>query len=129
MNEIFKIIGIGLITLIAYIIIKPLKPELAIFISVVGVCIVLLFCVDGLIEIIDTMTEFVNKTGINVELFSCVLKIIGVGYITEFASNLCITSGNSSIADAISLAGKIAILVLSLPILTSLINLIIEILP
>lgn len=129
MSDIFKVIGIGLITLIAYIIIKPLKPELAVFISISGVCIILLFCIDGLVDVINTMTNFVNKTGIDAGLFACVLKIVGIGYVTEFASNLCINSGNSSIADAISLAGKIAILLLSLPILTSLVNLIIEILP
>lgn len=129
MSELLKIIGVGLVTLIAYIILKPLKPELSVFISVIGVCIILMFCIDGLVGVIETMTQFVNKTGIDTELFACVLKIVGVGYIAEFASNLCTTAGNSSIADAISLAGKITILVLSLPILTNLINLIIEILP
>lgn len=129
MNELFKIIGVGLVTLIAYIIVKPLKPEIAVFISVIGVSIILMFCVDGLVGVVETMTQFVDKTGIDSNLFACVLKIVGIGYITEFASNLCVTAGNSSIADAISLAGKITILVLSLPILTNLINLIIDILP
>lgn len=129
MFELFKIIGIGIVTLIAYIIIKPLKPDIAVFISVIGVSIILISCLDGLVKIIDTLTDFVNKTGIDAGLFACVLKIVGIGYVSEFASNLCINAGNSSIADGISLAGKIAILVLSLPILSSLINLIIEILP
>ena len=129
MIELFKLIGIGFVTLIAYIIIKPLKPDIAVFISIIGITIMLMSCIDGLVKVIETMTEFVNKTGINVELFACVLKIIGIGYITEFSCNLCINAGNSSIADGISLAGKISILLISLPILKSLIDLIIEILP
>ena len=41
MIELFKIIGIGILTLIAYLIIKPLKPEVAVFISLVGSVIVI----------------------------------------------------------------------------------------
>lgn len=129
MLELFKIIGIGFLTLIAYLIIKPLKPELAIFVSLVGTIVVILSCVDGFMQIINTMTSFVEKTGINTGLFGCILKIIGVGYVVEFASSICSNAGNSGIADAITLAGKITILVVSLPIINSLINIIIEILP
>lgn len=129
MTELFKIIGIGFLTLIAYLIIKPLKPELAVFISIVGSIIILISCVDGLMEIINTMTSFVEKTGLNTGLFACVLKIIGVGYIIEFSSSICSNAGNSSIAEVINLAGKITILVISLPIIKSLIEIIMEILP
>lgn len=129
MIELFKIIGIGILTLIAYLIIKPLKPEVAVFISLVGSVIVIMSCIDGLMQVINTMTSFVEKTGINTGLFGCILKIIGVGYVIEFASGICSNSGNSGLADAITLAGKITILVISLPIINSLITIIMEILP
>lgn len=129
MTELFKIVGIGFLTLIAYLIIKPLKPELAILVSVVGSIIVLLSCVDGLMDVVSTMAEFAQKTGLNTGLFGCILKIIGVGYVIEFSSSVCSSAGNSNIADVINLAGKITILVLSLPIIKSLIDIIMEILP
>lgn len=129
MIELFKIIGIGILTLIAYLIIKPLKPEVAVFISLVGSVIVIMSCIDGLMQVINTMTSFVEKTGINTGLFGCILKIIGVGYVIEFASSICSNAGNSGLADAITLAGKITILVISLPIINSLITIIMEILP
>ena len=127
--ELYKIFGVALLTLFAYVILKPIKPELSIFLTIIGVSLILFFCVDGIFSIIKTMTHFVEKTGIDVQLFSCLLKIIGVGYLTEFASNLCSTAGNASLADAVALAGKIAILIVGLPILSNLLNLIIEILP
>lgn len=129
MAELFKIVGVGFLTLIAYLIIKPLKPELAVLVSVVGSVVVLLFCVDGLVEIIETMTAFAQKTGLNTGMFACILKIIGVGYVIEFSSSVCQSAGNSNIAEVINLAGKITILVLSLPIIKSLIDIIMEILP
>ncbi|MBO5102803.1 MAG: stage III sporulation protein AD, partial [Clostridia bacterium] len=57
------------------------------------------------------------------------LKIIGVGYITEFSSNLCADSGNSAVASKILLAGKLVIFVLAIPIITSLIDIIVSIMP
>ena len=129
MTELFKIIGIGLLTLITYIIVKPLKPDVAVFISIIGSVIILMFCIDELTDVIFQINIFVEKAGINSQLFACVLKIVGIGYIVEFSSNLCVDAGNSSLADKISLAGKITILVMSMPIISNLLNIIIEIMP
>lgn len=128
-SELFKIIGIGLASVVCYVIIKPLKPDVAIFISIAGSCLILIFCVDALSDVIFAITSLVEKTGINKSLFSTILKIIGIGYLIEFASSLCTEAGAATIADKIALAGKICILVLSIPIITNLINIIIEILP
>jgi len=128
-SELFKIIGVGLITLVCYVIVKPIKPDIAIFISLAGSCIIFIFCIESLSEIIFSVTNLVEKTGINKNLFSIILKIIGVGYLVEFASSLCAEAGASSISDKIVIAGKVYILVLSLPIITNLLNIIVEILP
>lgn len=128
-GELFKIIGVSILTTVCYVIVKPIKPEIAIFITIVGSCLVLIFCIDYLSEVIFAVTNLVEKTGINSQLFSSILKIIGIGYLTEFASNLCLDSGNSSMSERVLFAGKIGILVLSLPIITNLLNIIIEILP
>lgn len=129
MASLLKIIGICLLTVVAFVVIKPLKPELALFVSMAGSIVVLIMCIDSLTEVIQTMTSFVEKTGINNKLFSSVLKIIGIGYITDFSCSLCSSSGNSLIADIMAFAGKITIVVMSLPILNSIIEIILGILP
>ena len=96
---IFKIIGIGIITVFSYIVIKQLKPEFAIIVGLAGSIILLFSISDSIISVINSFASLVEKTGINIELFSLVLKIIGIGYLTEFAANLCMDSGCNSIAD------------------------------
>ena len=76
----------------------------------------------------DFLTIF-NKTNLNYELWSNMLKIVGVGFLTEFASGICVDTGNASIGEKIVIAGKILILCLALPIISNLLNVIIEILP
>ena len=73
-SELFKIIGIGLTTVVCYLIVKPIKPELAIFISLAGSCLIFIFCIDSLKEIISLITNLIEKTGINSSLFLIILK-------------------------------------------------------
>lgn len=127
--EIFKIIGIGLLTCIVAIIIKQVRPEFYIVVVLSGATVILFLVIDQLKIVFDYFLTIFNKTSLNYELFASVLKIVGVGFLTEFANGICVDTGNSSIGEKIVFAGKIVIVCLSLPIISSLLNVIIEILP
>ena len=58
------------------------------------------------------------------QVLKVLLKIIGVGYITEFASGILNDLGGGTISDKVVLGGKIAIVILSLPIIQDLLLLI-----
>lgn len=124
--DIFKIIGIGIITCIAVLIVKPIKPEIALVVGLAGGILIVFMIVDMLSQVMAVFTSIVDKTGFSKSLFSTILKIVGVGYLTEFSANLCEDSGNSSIANKILLGGKILILCVSLPVINSLLELIME---
>lgn len=127
--EIFKIIGIGIITCIVVIIVKQIKPEFAVVALIAGSVIMLVYIFDYFVNILGVFANIVNKTGINQELFSIILKIIGVGYLIEFAANICADSGNPAIADKIVLGGKLLILIISMPIITNLLDVIVSLIP
>lgn len=122
--DIFKIIGVGLITAITALIVKQIKPEISIVLGMAGGIIMILMLVDAFSNIISSFSSLLNKSGLAGGIFSTVLKIIGVGYITEFSANLCVDAGSSSIADKILLGGKIIIMLISIPIVTSIIEII-----
>lgn len=127
--EIIKIIGIGLITMFAVMLVKPVKPEISIIIGLCGGILILLQTVNYAVELIEAFTDLVSKTGLDLGLLKTVLKIVGIGYLTEFSAGLCNDSGNSSIGDKIIFGGKIIILFVSLPIVTSIIEIIMGLLP
>ncbi len=120
--EIVKIIIIGVVTSIATIVLKQFKPDTAILASLAGGIIILISLVNYLGQIVGQFAQIVNKTNIDFSLFSSVLKIVGVGYLTEFGANICQDAGNSSVADKVLLAGKIIILCLALPIVSSMLT-------
>ena len=127
--EIVKIVGIGLITVFAVILVKPIKPEFSIIIGLCGGILLLSQTINYILEIVFVFTQLFNKTGLDIGLLKIVLKIIGVGYLTEFSAELCNDVGSSSIGEKIIFAGKIIILFISLPIVTNIIEIIMELLP
>lgn len=129
MELIFKIMGIGLITCIAALIVKPVRSDFAMIISMVGGIVILIMVLSSISGVLSLVGSLANKTGLNGNLIAIVFKIIGVGYLTEFTASLCADTGNGGLGDKILLGGKIIILVMSLPIVTSILNIVMELLP
>lgn len=127
--DIVKIIGIALVTTFAVMVLRPTRPELAAVVSIAGGVIVLLMAVDALSQVLTSFTAIVNRTGIKSEVFGALLKIIGIGYLADFAAGICADAGNNSMAQKVTLSGKVIILVLALPIINNLIEIIVGILP
>jgi stage III sporulation protein AD len=127
--DIIKIIGIAFVTTFAVMVLRQTKPELAAVVSIAGGVIVLLMAVDALGQVLTGFTSIVNRTGIKSEVFGALLKIIGIGYLSDFAAGICSDAGNNSMAQKVTLAGKIIILILALPIIDNLIQIIVGILP
>ena len=122
--EIIKIIGVAFITTISASLLKSTKPELSFAITITGVIVILTFIIDGMKNAISAFNQIAQITGIENGLIKILLKIVGVGYLTEFSAGILSDFGSQSIADKISLGGKITIVILSLPIIESLFDLV-----
>ncbi len=118
--EIIKIIGIAFIAAITAVLLRSTKPELSFAVTVTGIIIVLLLIMDALQGTLTAFRKIAEMTGVENGLLKILLKIIGVGYITEFGAGILIDFGSSAIADKVVLAGKLTIVILSLPIIESL---------
>lgn len=122
--DIFKIIGVAFITTITSVLLKSTKPELSFAVTVTGVIVILLFLVEALRNTLGIFATISQMTGIENGLLKILLKIVGVGYITEFGAGILKDFGSNAVADKVTLAGKIAIVMLSLPVIESLLTLI-----
>ncbi len=129
MEIIFKIIAIGLITCLATMIIRPVRADFAVIIAIVGGLIILFMVVDYLSNVFEVLRNIIGISGVNSNLYTLLLKIIGVGYLIEFTAGICSDTGNSGLGDKVLLGGKIIILVMALPIITNILQIIMELLP
>ena len=116
--EIIKIIGVALIALIIIILLKQYRPEFAIYISLLTGVLILVLVMDELQGVITLLQSLANKASIN-----------GIAFLSEFAVSICKDSGEGAIASKIEIGSKIIIISMSIPIISSLLEIILKILP
>ena len=75
------------------------------------------------------LTNLANKTSINKDFIFLLIKITGIAFLTEFAVSICKDAGESAIATKIDMGGKVMIVAISIPIISSLLETIVKILP
>ncbi len=126
--EIFKIAAIGIIAALLIVFLRESKPEIALIVSLAAGALILIFVVDYLVQAFQVFEILMEKSGIDKDLIGAIIKIVGIGYITEFAANICLDSNNKAIADKIQFGGKVLILVISLPLLNAMIDIILSLL-
>lgn len=127
--EVIKIIAIALVALIIIVLLKQYKPEYTIFISLLTGALIILLVMDKLTGIINLLQSLANKTSINSTFLSLLIKITGIAFLSEFAVSICKDSGEAAIANKIEIGTKIIIISMSIPIITSLLEIILKLLP
>ncbi len=127
--EILKIIGIGLIALIIIVMLKQYKPEFVIYVSLIAGTLILFIVVDKLTGIINLLQSLASKASINTEFLTLLIKITGIAFLSEFAVSICKDAGEVAIANKMEIGAKIIIISMSIPIISSLLEIILKILP
>ncbi len=122
--ELFKIIGVAFITAISAILLKATKPELSFAVTITGVIVILLYIVDAMQGAVKLFASVAEMTGVQNGLIKILIKIVGVGYLTEFCAGVLNDFGSNAVADKVALGGKVLIVVLSLPIVEGLFGMI-----
>ena len=122
--DVMRIIGVAFVTTVTSIILRVTKPELSFAVTVTGIIIILLYAVDAMQGVFTVLTQIGTKTGVDNALLKLLLKIVGVGYLTEFGASIIADFGAVSVADKVSVCGKITIVLLALPIFESLLSLV-----
>ena len=127
--EIVKIAGIGLIGLIVIVVIKQYRPEFAVYVSIVAGLLIMGLVISKLSGIIEILKTLANKTSLNSSFLGILIKITGIAILTEFTTSICKDAGEGAIATKVDLGGKIIIMSMSIPIISSLLETILKILP
>ena len=117
-----KVAMIGVSGVLLAVLLKQQKNEYALYISLgVAVCILLL-AVNRLGIVVETVGRLGKYIQIDGSFVRLLLKMLGITYVAEFASNICKDAGYQTIARQIEIFGKLAIMVLSFPVLLAILD-------
>jgi stage III sporulation protein AD len=127
--EIIQIVGLGLLVTVLILIIKEQKPMFAFLLTAFTGILIFLFLIGKISSVIQVLEDLAVQSGINMVFLKTILKIIGIAYIAEFGAQVVRDAGLESVASKIELSGKILIMVMAIPIITVIIETVINLLP
>ena len=120
--EIIKIALAGIVTALFYVLLRQIKPEIAPFLVIGGVSVILVMLADSLLGFSSDAFEVLGLAGIEKENISILIKALGICIVTQFAAEICYDNSCSSLAAAVELAGRVGALTLAMPMLKTVAN-------
>ena len=118
-------VSVGIISIVIVLIaiqFKSIKSEYGILISVVGAVFIFLCILLKVNHITSIVDKLSGMTSISREYIKILLKITGITFIAEIASDISKDCGYSAISNQVQIFGKISILAISMPVFVELIS-------
>lgn len=119
----FSVLGIAIIAVAACVLLQKTNPEFSMAVALITGILIFLFVLSAFTPILDSLKDWMNQFHLNNIYFMTVIKTLGICYLTQLASDTCKDAGYSSIASKVELAGKVTILLLTLPLFENLLSL------
>jgi stage III sporulation protein AD len=129
MTDIFQIVIVGIIGVSLLIVVRQYRPEIALQLSIAIGIIIFLSVIGKINAIMVVLKDLAEQGNINMVYMGTVLKIVGIAYIAEFGAQICRDSGEGTVAAKVEFAAKILVLVLALPIIVSILQTLIKLIP
>ncbi|MCI8993429.1 MAG: stage III sporulation protein AD [Eubacterium sp.] len=120
--DIIKIGMIGMTGVLIAIPLRNVKPSYGTYIAL-SVCLCIFFYIVSRLRLVmDSLDKITGYIDLSEDYIRIILKMIGVTYIAEFSSGICRDAGYGGIANQIEIFAKLSILVLSMPVVLSLLE-------
>lgn len=120
--DMIKVSILGIVAVCLSLFLQNEKQHVGVYIAIIASVIIfagVLTKVDEIKELIEEIKSYLNLSGVYLETL---LKMIGITYLAEFSSNICKDAGSTAIASQIELFAKLSVLVLSMPIVLSILE-------
>ena len=101
---------------------KNIKAEYGMYISIALGILIFASLLDKVEWLMDVLKNIASTVNLNSDYLKILWKILGITYVAEFASSICKDAGYQTIALQIEVFAKITIMVLSIPVLTALLQ-------
>ncbi len=114
--SVFTVMMVTVVAIIGVNLFRAITKQYDIWIILSVSVIIFSFVLTQLADIIDFITSLRNFLPLESNHFLLLGKIVGISFLGEFVSSLCIDSGMKSVATNVEIACKCSVLMLSIPL-------------
>ncbi|MBE5756649.1 MAG: hypothetical protein E7342_02500 [Clostridiales bacterium] len=123
-----NVIAVAIISAILILYLNSINKELALIATISAGLLITFMLFDYFEEIFGFFDKLISLTSIDKSIYKIIIKITLIGYIVEFSAGIVEDFGMKSLSLKLIVAGKVIILCMSLPILYSVLELLINLL-
>lgn len=120
--NIIAIAGTAVVAAILAAMLKRYHQEYSVILSIAAGVIILFEIFANISPAIKQIGTLLSSAGISSEYAVILFKALGICFLAQFAADSCRDAGESALASKVELAGKIAIVILSLPLFEGIAN-------
>lgn len=120
--EIIRISVVGVAGVFLAILMKQVRPEYSLYITMAAGIAILFYSAGKLSYLITSLRNIQQYVPVDTEYMTILLKMIGITYIGQFCAGICKDAGYSAVAGQIEIYGRLAVLAVSMPVLTALLE-------
>lgn len=114
--NIVSIFGVAVVSAILCVMLKKHNPEYSIVISIAAGVLIFGIVITQIYPAASKIKSIIAATNMSSEYGLILLKCLGICFITQFASDTCKDAGEGALSSKVELAGKITILLSSIPL-------------
>lgn len=120
--NIATICSLALITTFVVVFINQYRPEFSSLTITAASAIILTVIAKNALPLINQYFGIAKNSGISSELFTIIIKSVGISYMTVFTSDLCKDFGQNSLCSKVEMAGKISVIIIASPLIIKIIE-------
>ena len=124
MDNLFALVGLGIVAAIIAVVLKQHRPEFAMMVSVAAGALILGGVLVGMLPVIHQIRQIFATTAVPQQYVQILFQALGLCFVTQIACDACKDAGESAIGAKIELAGKISVMVISLPLFTQVLDIV-----
>lgn len=123
MTLFLQVCGTVLLAVILVLALKSHSKEVGTVLAIAVSCMAALAALNYLQPVISFLQTLESMGGLDSTMVETLLKVTGIGIVTEVANLVCKDAGNESMGKSLQLLGTAVILYLSIPLFNALIEL------
>ena len=118
--NIFALIIFLIIAALLSVTLKKARPEFSLLLTLLSGAVVLIYIFASISGVLSEISELISRGNFVGENLKVLIKSLGITFAASFGADVCRDAGENSAANKIELGGKVAVLVLCLPMFKSL---------
>lgn len=122
MQELVKVVFLGIAGVMLAIQFKGQKPEYGIYVGLAVGILIFGYALRQVAAVTDQLGKLKSYLGGAESYLTVLLKVIGITYICEFGAAVCKDAGYQTVAGQIEVLGKLSVMFAGLPVLFAVIE-------